>query len=192
MIPNGGAFLLALLMSVSFASSQLSPTHICTAIISDYFGVTFFATVKKDGENALFLLTVFIACGVLRHAADGGILKKTPSRLVSSRWSFSARAVSCLTEIDLRRKCWKPFRTRENDGKNASSFAPFPAPLPLNEIRVVERRTEKTFRFDSPSKTSSDTNATAFARLCRKPSAEQHHRKEAAMVMSIFSSSFLC
>ena len=39
MIPNGGAFLLALLMSVSFASSQLSPTHICTAIISDYFGV---------------------------------------------------------------------------------------------------------------------------------------------------------
>lgn len=55
MIPNGGAFLLALLMSVSFASSQLSPTHICTAIISDYFGVTFFATVKK--LLPLFLLT---------------------------------------------------------------------------------------------------------------------------------------
>ena len=61
MIPNGGAFLLALLMSVSFASSQLSPTHICTAIISDYFGVTFFATVKK--LLPLFLLTVLIACG---------------------------------------------------------------------------------------------------------------------------------
>lgn len=61
MIPNGGAFLLALLMNVSFASSQLSPTHICTAIISDYFGVTFFATVKK--LLPLFLLTVLIACG---------------------------------------------------------------------------------------------------------------------------------
>lgn len=61
MILDGGAFLLALLMNVSFASSQLSPTHICTAIISDYFGVTFFATVKK--LLPLFLLTVLIACG---------------------------------------------------------------------------------------------------------------------------------
>ena len=60
MIPDGGAFLLALLMNVSFASSQLSPTHICTAIISDYFGVTFFTTVKK--LLPLFLLTVLIAC----------------------------------------------------------------------------------------------------------------------------------
>ena len=50
----------SLLMNVSFASSQLSPTHICTAIISDYFGVTFFATVKK--LLPLFLLTVLIAC----------------------------------------------------------------------------------------------------------------------------------
>ena len=57
----GGVFLLALLMNVNFASSQLSPTHICTAIISDYFGVTFFATVKK--LLPLFLLTVLIACG---------------------------------------------------------------------------------------------------------------------------------
>ena len=61
MIPDGGTFLLALLMNVSFAPSQLSPTHICTAIISDYFGVTFFATVKK--LLPLFLLTVLIACG---------------------------------------------------------------------------------------------------------------------------------
>lgn len=61
MIPDGGAFLLALLMNVSFASSQLGPTHICMAIISDYFGVTFFATVKK--LLPLFLLTVLIACG---------------------------------------------------------------------------------------------------------------------------------
>ena len=60
MIPDGGVFLLALLINVSFASSQLSPTHICTAIISDYFGVTFFATVKK--LLPLFLLTVLIAC----------------------------------------------------------------------------------------------------------------------------------
>ena len=48
MIPDGGAFLLALLMNVSFASSQLSPTHICTAIISDYFGVTFFRHGQKS------------------------------------------------------------------------------------------------------------------------------------------------
>lgn len=55
------SLLLALLMSVSFASSQLSPTHICTAIISDYFDVTFFAMVKK--LLPLFLLTILIACG---------------------------------------------------------------------------------------------------------------------------------
>ncbi len=55
------SLLLALLMSVSFASSQLSPTHFCTAIISDYFDVTFFATVKK--LLPLFLLTILIACG---------------------------------------------------------------------------------------------------------------------------------
>ena len=48
MIPDGGAFLLALLMNVSFASSQLSPTHICTAIISDYFGVTFSPRSKSS------------------------------------------------------------------------------------------------------------------------------------------------
>lgn len=61
MIPDGGTFLLVLLMSVSFATSQISPTHPCTSIISGYFGVTFFATVKKI--LPLFLLTILIACG---------------------------------------------------------------------------------------------------------------------------------
>ena len=61
MIPNGGAFLLALLMNVSFASSQLSPTHICTAIISDYFGVTFFYFIVMPSSD--FRFTVLIACG---------------------------------------------------------------------------------------------------------------------------------
>lgn len=60
MIPDGGAFLLVLLMTVSFASSQLSPTHICTPIISDYFKVTFFSTVKK--LLPLSALTATAAC----------------------------------------------------------------------------------------------------------------------------------
>lgn len=60
MIPDGGTFLLVLLMTVSFAASELSPTHICTPIISDHFGVTFFATVKK--LLPMSVLTAIAAC----------------------------------------------------------------------------------------------------------------------------------
>ena len=47
MIPNGGTLLVILLMGLSYASSQISPTHICTPIISEYFHVTFLQTVIR-------------------------------------------------------------------------------------------------------------------------------------------------
>ncbi|MFQ6976614.1 MAG: hypothetical protein ACLRSD_06190 [Oscillibacter sp.] len=74
MIPNGGAFLLALLMSVSFASSQLSPTHICTAIISGLFR----RHILRHGQKAPAAVSAHRPHRLrLLHAADGGILKKT-------------------------------------------------------------------------------------------------------------------
>ena len=39
-IPNAGAGLLVYLMALSYAAMQLSPTHICLAIITEYFKVS--------------------------------------------------------------------------------------------------------------------------------------------------------
>lgn len=60
MIPDGGVFLLVLLMSAGFSASQISPTHICTPIISDYFDVTFLQTVRK--VLPLSLLNLVFSC----------------------------------------------------------------------------------------------------------------------------------
>ncbi len=39
-IPNAGAALLMYMMSLSYAAMQISPTHICLAIITEYFDVS--------------------------------------------------------------------------------------------------------------------------------------------------------
>ncbi len=46
-IPNGGAVLLILLMCMLYISMQISPTHICLAIITEYNGTSFIDLVKK-------------------------------------------------------------------------------------------------------------------------------------------------
>ena len=46
-IPNAGAALLMYLMSLSYAAMQISPTHICLAIITEYFNVSWGQLMKK-------------------------------------------------------------------------------------------------------------------------------------------------
>lgn len=47
-IPNAGAGLLVYLMALSYAAMQLSPTHICLAIITKYFKVSWGQLMKKS------------------------------------------------------------------------------------------------------------------------------------------------
>jgi len=46
-IPNGGAPLMILLMCMLYISMQISPTHICLAIITEHYGTSFTDLVKK-------------------------------------------------------------------------------------------------------------------------------------------------
>lgn len=55
-IPNGGAALLMYLMSLSYAAMQISPTHICLAIITEYFNVSWGQLMKKT----LPIILVFV------------------------------------------------------------------------------------------------------------------------------------
>ncbi|MFA7532959.1 MAG: hypothetical protein WCY46_01395, partial [Tissierellaceae bacterium] len=46
-IPYGGLALLILLMSMSYIASQISPTHICLAIVTEDFGISFIDLVMS-------------------------------------------------------------------------------------------------------------------------------------------------
>lgn len=46
-IPNGGTALMILLMSMIYISMQVSPTHICLAIVTEHYGTSFIDLVKK-------------------------------------------------------------------------------------------------------------------------------------------------
>lgn len=46
-IPDGGVALLILLMCTAYISMQVSPTHICLAIITEHYGTSFIDLVKK-------------------------------------------------------------------------------------------------------------------------------------------------
>ncbi len=46
-MPNGGVALLILLMCTAYISMQVSPTHICLAIVTEHFGTSFIDLVKK-------------------------------------------------------------------------------------------------------------------------------------------------
>ncbi|NLM42664.1 MAG: DUF401 family protein [Clostridiales bacterium] len=46
-IPNGGVALMVLLMSMIYISMQISPVHICLAIITEHYGISFIELVKK-------------------------------------------------------------------------------------------------------------------------------------------------
>jgi hypothetical protein len=46
-IPNGGLGLMLCLMCMTYIASQVSPTHICLAIVTEEYGVQFKDLVKK-------------------------------------------------------------------------------------------------------------------------------------------------
>lgn len=67
---DGGVPLLILLMGFAYSGSQISPTHICLPIVSEYFGISLGALVRKTLPLVLtyciilvgyyFLLTIFL------------------------------------------------------------------------------------------------------------------------------------
>ena len=46
-IPNAGVALLVLLLSTCYIGMQISPTHICLAVVTEYFKISMGALVKK-------------------------------------------------------------------------------------------------------------------------------------------------
>lgn len=46
-IPDGGVWLMVLLMCMIYIAMQISPTHICLAIITEHYGTSFIDLVKK-------------------------------------------------------------------------------------------------------------------------------------------------
>lgn len=60
-ITNAGLPLFVLLMGMTFIANQLTPTHVCLPIISEYFQISFGSLVKKSLPIVLILATAFIA-----------------------------------------------------------------------------------------------------------------------------------
>lgn len=56
-IPNGGVGLLILAIGAAFSASQMSPTHVCLSIVTEYFYCSFWELVKKT----LPLAAIFMA-----------------------------------------------------------------------------------------------------------------------------------
>ena len=46
-VPGAGVPLLVYLMATGYAAMQISPTHMCLAIVTEYFGVSMGALVRK-------------------------------------------------------------------------------------------------------------------------------------------------
>lgn len=59
-IPNGGLALMILLMCMTYIAMQVSPTHICLAIVTEAFDVSFIELVKKTFP-ILVIFTVITA-----------------------------------------------------------------------------------------------------------------------------------
>lgn len=57
-IPEGGAVLLILLMCILYISMQISPTHICLAIITEYNGTSFIDLVRKTMPVLIIFILV--------------------------------------------------------------------------------------------------------------------------------------
>lgn len=57
-IPNGGLALMVLLMCISYIAMQISPTHICLAIITEHYGTSFIDLVKKTMPVILSFLVI--------------------------------------------------------------------------------------------------------------------------------------
>ena len=59
-VPGAGMPLLVLLMSCGYAAMQMSPTHICLAVVTEYFGVSFGELIKKTLPVILSFCVVLI------------------------------------------------------------------------------------------------------------------------------------
>lgn len=58
-IPNGGLALLILLMSANYIAMQISPTHICLAIVTEEFGTTFSSLIRKTMPILILFTIIF-------------------------------------------------------------------------------------------------------------------------------------
>ena len=59
-IPEGGAAFMALLMCMTHASNQISPTHVCVIVAADYFKVPLGQMIKKTIPSAFALCILSI------------------------------------------------------------------------------------------------------------------------------------
>ncbi len=59
-IPGAGMPLMVLLMSMCHAASQISPTHVCLAVVTEYFGITMGDLVRKTLPVALVFMVIMI------------------------------------------------------------------------------------------------------------------------------------
>ena len=57
-IPSGGLALMILLMCISYIAMQISPTHICLAIITEHYGTSFIELVKKTMPVLISFLVI--------------------------------------------------------------------------------------------------------------------------------------
>lgn len=60
-MPDGGVALLVLLMCMSYMAMQVSPTHICLALVTESFGVSFLDLIHKT--IPVMVLFLAILCG---------------------------------------------------------------------------------------------------------------------------------
>lgn len=68
-VPEAGLPLVVLLMSISYAAMQISPTHICLSIVSEYFDIPFSAIVKRT----IPLITCFMIVAILYYLVWTGL-----------------------------------------------------------------------------------------------------------------------
>src|SRR5699024_4348563 len=66
-IANGGLGLLILLMSATYIAMQISPTHICLAIITEEYGTTFSSLVRKTVPILILFTIIFSAYSYLLY-----------------------------------------------------------------------------------------------------------------------------
>jgi len=57
-IPEAGLPLFILLMSLSFIANQITPTHVCLAVITEYFEVSFNSFIKKSIPIILYFIMI--------------------------------------------------------------------------------------------------------------------------------------
>ena len=59
-LPDGGMPLMVLLMCACHAASQISPTHVCLVVASDYYKVTLGELVRQTLPRALLFCVLMV------------------------------------------------------------------------------------------------------------------------------------